>query len=87
MSAPDTNTKKQTKRHWAPLLGFLLVVCFGVGIILYWVGEEVATAPEDESPATESPSVTEAQDGDVNVPDSAPVEEVEPIDPPANPDN
>ena len=87
MSAPDTNTKKQTKRHWGPLLGILLVVCFGVGIILYWVGEEVATAPEDESPATESPTATETQDGDVNVPASAPVEEAEPIDPPANPDN
>ena len=48
MSPPDTNLKKQESRHKWPLIGMALVVIFGVGIIVYWTGEEVATAPEAE---------------------------------------
>jgi hypothetical protein len=47
MSAPRTNIEKQKRRHWAPLAGMALVVLFGVGLILYWIFEEAATAPEN----------------------------------------
>lgn len=50
MSAPQTNLEKQKRRHWAPLLGMALVTLFGVGIILYWLGEEVAES-DPQSPA------------------------------------
>ena len=50
MSPPDTNLKKQEGRHKWPLIGMAIVVIFGIGIIVFWTGEEVATAPgtEDE---------------------------------------
>ncbi|UOA32497.1 hypothetical protein DSM110093_02297 [Sulfitobacter sp. DSM 110093] len=50
MSPPDTNLKKQESRHKWPLIGMAIVVIFGIGIIVFWTGEEVATAPgtEDE---------------------------------------
>ncbi|AJE49072.1 hypothetical protein [Celeribacter indicus] len=85
MSAPDTNTKKQARRHWPPLLAFLLVVCFGVGIILYWTMEETATAPETEqtAPAMQPPSAEEMNEGDVDAPPSAPQTEITPD--PVNP--
>ena len=37
-------------RHKWPLIGMAIVVIFGIGIIVFWTGEEVATAPgtEDE---------------------------------------
>ncbi|MEM7644364.1 MAG: hypothetical protein AAF366_17840 [Pseudomonadota bacterium] len=34
MTAPDTNLKKQKKRHAGPLIGFVAVVVFA-GIILF----------------------------------------------------
>jgi len=36
------------------------VVIFGIGIIIYWMGEEVATAPEDDGTTVEVPT---AEDG------------------------
>ena len=40
-----------------PLIGIALVVIFGIGIIVYWTGEEVATAPEDNSVVEEGATV------------------------------
>lgn len=54
MSAPKTNLEKQSKRHWAPLLGIALAVFFGVGVIFYWLGEEVATSDPQEPTESES---------------------------------
>lgn len=54
MSAPQTNLDKQRKRHWAPLLGMALAVLFGVGVIFYWLGEEVATSDPPEPVESES---------------------------------
>lgn len=76
MSAPDTNTEKQKKRHWPPLIAFALVVIFGVGIILYWVGEEIATAPEDG--AANDPAAQQAERDGSDATTSGPVEDVEP---------
>ena len=41
MSPPDTNLKKQESRHKWPLIGMAIVVIFGIGIIVFWTGEEV----------------------------------------------
>ena len=57
MSPPDTNLKKQERRHIGPLIGIALVVIFGVGIIVYWTGEEVATAPNDDVVVEEGEAV------------------------------
>ncbi len=57
MSAPDTNIKKQERRHIVPLIGIALVVIFGIGIIVFWTGEEVATAPEDNAVIEKSETV------------------------------
>ncbi|SDG39900.1 hypothetical protein [Sulfitobacter delicatus] len=57
MSPPDTDLKKQERRHMGPLIGIALVVIFGIGIIVYWTGEEVATAPEDNSVVEEGATV------------------------------
>lgn len=57
MSAPDTNIKKQERRHIVPLIGIALVVIFGIGIIVFWTGEEVATAPEDNAVIENSETV------------------------------
>ena len=46
MSAPRTNLKKQRRRHKGPLIGLTLIVIFGVGLILYWIFELFAEAPE-----------------------------------------
>jgi len=57
MSPPDTNLQKQKRSHIIPLIGMALVVIFGIGIIVYWTGEEVATAPEDNSVVEEGETV------------------------------
>ncbi|MEX3314679.1 hypothetical protein [Sulfitobacter sp. PS-8MA] len=72
MSPPDTNLKKQERRHIGPLIGIALVVIFGVGIIVYWTGEEVATAPEEENAIVEESETIEGE-GTVAVP-AAPTE-------------
>ncbi|EDQ03263.1 hypothetical protein DSM14862_04153 (plasmid) [Sulfitobacter indolifex] len=71
MSPPDANLKKQERRHIGPLIGMAVVVIFGIGIIVYWMGEEVATAPEDEGTAVEAPAADNGASRDV---DPAPAE-------------
>lgn len=79
MSAPHTNVKKQRRRHKGPLIGLGLVVLFGVGLILYWIFELFATAPEHPGerevpslapPGGEGPTVPEEtlQESDPMVP-------------------
>lgn len=84
MSSPDTNLKKQKRRHRGPLIGMALVAIFGIGLILFWIGEIMVTAPgPDEEPAIESSealSPDELEAGTVDVPEAAPVEEVAPGD-------
>lgn len=72
MSAPQTNLDKQRRRHWAPLLGILLVVLFGVMMIVYWIGEEVA----ESDPPVGGDAVT----GTLSepVPSAIPTEVIEP---------
>ncbi|MFG6581489.1 hypothetical protein ACGYK1_19090 [Sulfitobacter sp. 1A13191] len=54
MTPPDANLKKQERSHIGPLIGMAAVVIFGIGIIVYWMGEEVATAPEEADTAIEA---------------------------------
>lgn len=49
MSAPRTNIETEKRRHAGPLIGMGLAVIFGVGLIVYWQFEEVATSPTAES--------------------------------------
>ncbi|MDF0602750.1 hypothetical protein P1J78_18575 [Psychromarinibacter sp. C21-152] len=79
MTPPDTNVKKQQRRHRGPLIGMGLVALFGIGIILYWIAEEVYFAPGPEEPA--DPTVEERNEGDVSLPADAPVEDLAPEDP------
>lgn len=52
MSAPQTDPEKQARRHWAPLIGMALAALFGVLLISWWIGEEVAIS-DPPAPATE----------------------------------
>jgi len=49
MSAPDTNVKKQARRHRPALIGIALAVVFGVLFFLFDVGSGV----DDEGPVVE----------------------------------
>jgi hypothetical protein len=84
MSSPDTNLKKQKRRHRGPLIGMAVVAVFAIGLILFWIGEVFVTAPGPESEpaeaASEQVSPTELETGTVDVPPEAPVEEVAPGD-------
>ncbi|UWR35569.1 hypothetical protein K3759_19315 (plasmid) [Sulfitobacter sp. W027] len=71
MSPPDANLKKQERRHIGPLIGMAVTVIFGIGIIVYWMGEEVATAPEDDGTAVETPATDNGVSRDV---EAAPAE-------------
>ncbi|SMH57518.1 hypothetical protein [Maritimibacter sp. HL-12] len=80
MTPPDTNLKKQKRRHRFPLVGMAIIAVFAIGVIIYWILEEVATAP---GPQDESEAATPADDpeGEGNAPPSDPAEPVEPDDP------
>ncbi len=65
MTPPDTDLKKQERRHIGPLIGMAVVVIFGIGIIVYWIGEEVATAPEDDGTTLEAPTAEDGVSRDV----------------------
>lgn len=49
MSAPETNVKKQARRHRPALIGIALAVVFGVLFFLFDVGSAV----DDEAPLVE----------------------------------
>lgn len=84
MTPPDADLKRQRRRHRWPLLGLALVVLIGVGVILFWIGEEVVTAPapeiieEDDGGLGEATELEELQEGDVEVPQAAPTFEASP---------
>lgn len=80
MSPPDTNLKKQKRRHRGPLIGIALVVVFGVAIILYWIAEEAAMAPGPET-GEENVMPEDIREGAVELDSDAPTETVDPSDP------
>ncbi|MGX0879094.1 hypothetical protein ACSSV4_003801 [Roseovarius sp. MBR-154] len=80
MTPPDADLDKQKRRHRTPLIGMAIICAIGVGVILYWIFEESATAPgpQDE---TEAVAPADIREGDVNVPPAAPSETVDPSAP------
>ena len=61
MSAPDTNTEKQKRRHATPLVGVGLAVAFGAAMFLLWIfdvfeGAESPTDTETELQETSPPA-------------------------------
>lgn len=56
MSAPRTDPEKQFRWHRVPIIGMALVVLFALGVILYWLFEEVSRSdpPSPEPPADAS---------------------------------
>ena len=68
MSSPDTNTKKDAKRHKGPLLGLVGVVLFAVvllGILSIYVVNR-GNEPANQQPIGEEPAA--ATDETVDVP-------------------
>jgi hypothetical protein len=53
MSAPQTDPERQLKRHRVPIIGMALVVLFAIGVILYWLFDEVSHSdpPSPRPPA------------------------------------
>lgn len=49
MSAPDTNIEKQKRRHRGPLIGMAVVVIFALGLILFWLMDEVDNGADPEA--------------------------------------
>ena len=78
MSAPDTDLKKQKKRHFGPLAGIGAVLLLVLILFLAYLGYTAVTdtpepaadpaqiVPEEGVPATGAPATPDAQ------PDSAP---------------
>ncbi len=70
MSAPDTNVKKQAKKHKAPLIG--MAIAGGVALLLLvWLGSQYLTVDPDEN--ADAPTTTEGTtglpaEGDVSTP-------------------
>lgn len=59
MSAPDTNTEKQKRRHRVPLMGMIGVVVLaliGLGILTLWLGDGSADKAEPHAPPAVSDS-------------------------------
>lgn len=76
MTPPDTNLKKQKRRHRGPLFGIAIAVLFGVGIILYWVS---ALFDEPAGPDTtdDTPVQSQQLDDGGPVPTPVPPEDIE----------
>ncbi|SDO76227.1 hypothetical protein SAMN05216196_10978 [Lutimaribacter pacificus] len=87
MTPPDTRLDKQKRRHRGPLIGMVIVVIFAFAVIFYWIAELAYEAPgpqgqeeQEEQQETEPLSPEQLDSGDVEVPPTAPVDEVEPGD-------
>ncbi len=65
MTDPHTKIEKQVRRHIGPLVGMAVVVVFAVGLIVYWMFEEVGNAsnPRGDAPAEQPGDVGAADKG------------------------
>lgn len=79
MSAPDTNLKKQTRRHRGPLIGMALAVILAVAFLGWLLVRTLVVEPEQpaQAPATQTESDTGIPAegtvvGPLNDPDDAP---------------
>ncbi|ROU00261.1 hypothetical protein [Histidinibacterium lentulum] len=51
MSAPETDLKKQERRHWPPLVGMAIGVIFALGLLtllIIWMAAQGNEPGEDE---------------------------------------
>lgn len=74
MTPPDTNTKKQARRHIGPLIGMALATLFGVAVIIYWLFEESAESDPPLPPAAEEtelgPPRETVEEGEITRPEA-----------------
>ncbi|ADO41847.1 hypothetical protein [Ketogulonicigenium vulgare] len=54
MSAPDTNVKKQSRRHWPAITAITLALVFAFGLVIWWVVRE-SVDPEPVATPGEAP--------------------------------
>lgn len=82
MSPPDTNLKKQKREHRGPLiwmaLAVVIAIAVAVAIMLYWTPDEGAPSAETSE---EDSRATGIREGNIDLPEGAPTETVEPADP------
>lgn len=81
MSAPDTNLKKQKRRHRGPIIGITAVLVVVAVLLLWMFSRTVSDAPEpaaESGPAEEA--VTAPVEGEAAEP-QAPA--LDPVEPPA----
>lgn len=74
MSAPDTNTERQTEQHRAPLAGIGLAALVAVGLILFLIAGQFSGAGGAGDGVTPAGS----QADDVPLPDAVPTQDVTP---------
>jgi len=60
MTAPDTNVKKQAKRHVGPLIGIAFAVGVALVLLIWFMGRTVSDVPETEQP---TPAAVEETQG------------------------
>ncbi|WP_209427360.1 hypothetical protein [Pararhodobacter sp. SW119] len=88
MTAPDTNTKKQARRHRGPLIGIILAVLVAGALMFWFLGRTMVVEPEvqDEPPAAAIDAEPEQPaDAAVADPDDPAVDDDLFIDEPAPP--
>lgn len=56
MTAPDTNLKKQKRRHWGPLVGMAVAVGVAVLLLLWLIGRTIGGATDETVEPTTPPS-------------------------------
>ncbi|PZX46106.1 hypothetical protein LY56_01076 [Roseinatronobacter thiooxidans] len=71
MTAPDTNLKKQKKRHKGPLIGMAVAVTVAVVFLLWMLSNNLGTEVTDEdqaAPAQDEETVGPPASGSVSGP-------------------
>lgn len=84
MTPPDTDMQKDKRRHRGPVIVVILLIAVVLLGFVVWMGGVFETAPGPDDPESAQQDETSSEqfrEGDVEVPESAPTETVEPGDP------
>ena len=83
MTAPDTNTKKQAKRHRGPLIGMAAGVGVALVLLIWMFGRTVSDSPEtrQDPPASVDETVGVPAEGDVSGPSDTGAPQLEEVPP------
>lgn len=73
MTPPDTNIKKQAKRHWGPLVGITFALLVAAAAFLWWMAESQPATTQDTTP-TLAPAADPAVSDTLAPPVGEPVE-------------